>query len=277
MQNRRLFFLICIITFSIVVSLEASAPSIAWEGSEIPLGSLVLRLGDEKLHVQQSAATLIKEKNMSGDRLLLAWAKLGRLLSRGGIIDYDIGHWLRMREAVFRLSARDNTSAGLQDTLKSDESVLGLDVLALNSTIIQLGDENPQVQQQATVVIKEMKMSDDQLLLAWAKVTRVFHIGGMFDYNSDHWLRMMDVVFRLINLDEALGGLLPLLDSEDKDGAILARFVIGQIGEALEDSTIKPIPGTVPLLTKALENQNAQIRETAAQLLETISTHAKEE
>ena len=161
MHKHKLICLISIIAVSITASLEASAPGSVWEGSEIPLGSLIFWLGAEYPEVQQSAAAAIKEKKVSGDQLLLAWAKLGRLLSRGGIIDYDTDHWLRVRDAVFRLSALDNTSASLQDTLKSDESVLALHVLALNSAIIQLSDDNPQVQQQAAAAIKEMKMSDD--------------------------------------------------------------------------------------------------------------------
>ncbi|MDE0184137.1 MAG: hypothetical protein OXP71_01635 [Candidatus Poribacteria bacterium] len=271
MHKHKLICLICIITVSIAASLEASAPRSVWEGSEIPLGSLIFWLGDKRLQVQKRVATRIKEKKVSGDQLLLAWAKLGRLLSRGGIINYDTDHWLLVRDAVFRLSALNNTSAGLQDTLKSDESVL-----ALNSTIIQLGDENSQVQQQATTAIKDMKVSDDQLLLAWAKLARVFHMGGMFKYIFDHWLRMRDTVFRLINLDKALAGLLDTLKSGNKDESILARFVILHIDDKLRDSSIKPLPGTVPLLAKALEDQNPHIRETATQLLETISTHAKE-
>ena len=165
MHKHKLICLISIIAVSITASLEASAPSIAWEGSEIPLGSLILALGYEYPGAKQSAATAIKEKRVSGDQILLAWAKLGRLLSRGGIIDYDLDHWRRVRDAVFCLSDLDNTSAGMHNTLKSDESVLALGVLALNSAIIQLGDDNPQVQQQAAATIKEMKLSDDQTLL----------------------------------------------------------------------------------------------------------------
>ena len=184
LNYRRLFFLICIIIFSIAAALDASAPRGIFEGSEIPLGSAILRLGDE----------------------------------------------------------------------------------------------NPQVQQSATVAIKERKVSDDQILLAWAKVTRLLHIGGIIKYAPDHWLRTRDAVYRLINLDKALVGLLDTVKNGNKDESILVRFVIEEIDEKLRDSSIKPLPGTVPLLAEALEDQDAQIRETAVQLLETISTstHAKD-
>lgn len=281
MHKHRRFWFICMIATSIAVPLEASPPHIAFEGSEIPLSSLILLLGfgEEYPGTQQRAAAAIKEKKVSGDQILLAWAKLGRLLSRGEIIDYDTEHWLRVRDAVFRLSALDNTSASLQNTLKSDESVLALDVLALNSAIIQLGDENPQVQQQATTAIKEMKMSDDQLLLTWANVTRLFHIGGLFHYNvGPHWQRVREAVFRLVNIDKTsldlLDTLFDTLKTGNKDEFILARFVIEEIGELLHDSSIKLLPGTVPLLTESLKDPDAEIREIASHLLEVIPSHA---
>ena len=274
MNKHKRVCLICIITVSITAFLEASAsrPRSAFEGSEIPLGSAILRLGDENLQTQQRVVAYIQEIKVNDDQILLAWVKLTRLLSRGGIINYDLDHWVRTTDAVFRLIDLDKTSDGLLDTLKNDESVL-----ALNSVIVQLGDENPQVQERATAAIQEMKVSDDQILLAWAKVLRLLHIGGISRYVPDRWLRTKDAVFRLINLDKALVGLLDTLKNGNKDESILVRFVIEEIDEKLRDSSITPLPDTVPLLAKALEDQDAQIRETATQLLETISTHAKDE
>ena len=81
--------------------------------------------------------------------------------------------------------------------------------------------------------------------------------------------------FGFIDLDEALGGLIPLSDSENKDESILARFVITEIGEALEDSTIKPMPGTVALLVRVLKDQDVQIRQIASHLLGVIPSHAE--
>ena len=261
--------LICIITVSITTSLAASPSSSAFEGSDIPLGSLIFRLGDENPHTRQRVVAFIQEKKVSNDEILLAWIKVMMLLSRGGIINYDINHWVRTTNAVFRLIDLDRTSAGLLNTLKNDEFVL-----ALNSVIIQLGDENPHVQQRAVVAIKEMKVSEDKKLLAWAEVMRLLHMGGIISYDLDRWVLARDAVFRLINLDKALAGLLNTLKNGNKDEAILARYVIEEIDEKLRDSSIKPLAGTVPLLTKALEDQDAQIRDTATQLLETISTHA---
>ena len=269
LNYRRLFFLICIIIFSIAAALDASVVISPFKGMSESLDIFILELGHESPQVQQRVAAAIKEMKVSDDQILLAWAKLTRLLSRGGIINYDLDHWLRTTDAVFRLIDLDKTSVGLLDTLKNDESVL-----ALNSVIIQLGDENPQGQQHATVAIKEMKVNDDKVLLAWAEVTRLLHMGGVIIYDLDHWVRTRDAVFRLINLDKALAGLLDTLKNGNKDESILARYVIEEIDEKLKDSSIKPLSGTLPLLTKALEDQHTQIRETATQLLETISTHA---
>ena len=168
-------------------------------------------------------------------------------------------------------------TASLEASASRPRSAFEGSEIPLGSAILRLGDENPHGQRHATVIIKEMKVSDDKVLLAWAEVTRLLHMGGIISYDLDHWVRARDAVFRLINLDKALAGLLDTLKNGNKDETILVRYVIEEIDEKLRDSSIKPLPGTVPLLTKALEDQDAQIRETATQLLETISTHAKDE
>ena len=270
MQNyRRLFFLICIIIFSIVASLDASVVISPFEGMSESLDMFILKLGHERSQVQQRAAADIKEMNVTDDNILLAWAKLSLLLSRSGLLEDYTDHWLRTTDAVFCLIDLDKTSAGLLDTLKSDNR--DESALALDSFILQLGDENPQEQLHAAEAIKEMNVTDDNILLAWAKVMRLLSEGGI----GAPWLQTRDAVIRLIDLDEALGGLLPLLKSDNKDESILARFVIKHIVEALEDSIIKPPSGTVPLLAESLKDSDAQIRETASRLLGIIPTHAE--
>ena len=145
---------------------------------------------------------------------------------------------------------------------------------SLEISISNLGHECPQTRQDAAAAIKDMNVTDDRLLIAWAKLRRLLTaIGGRDDF--DRLNRSRDAIFGFIDLDVALGGLLPLLDSEDKDEAILARFVIKEIGEALEDSTIKPMPGTVPLLVKTLKAQDVQTREIVLHLLRIIPSHAE--
>ena len=140
--------------------------------------------------------------------------------------------------------------------------------------ILELGNDFPGASQNAVAAIKEMNVSDDKLLLAWAKLARLLAATDYLE-NIDLSIRSRDAVLRLIDLDVALAGLLATLISDNKDESILACFVIKQIGEALEDSIIKPLPGTVPLLVRALEDQDAQIRETASRLLGIIPTHAE--
>ena len=89
------------------------------------------------------------------------------------------------------------------------------------------------------------------------------------------WNRTTDAVFRLIDLDKALAGLLDSLESDNRDESILARFVIKEITDRLKDSTLEPLPGTVPLLVEALQDEAVRIREIASQLLGVIPNHAK--
>ena len=145
---------------------------------------------------------------------------------------------------------------------------------SLEISIIKLSHERPRVRQDAVVNIKKMNLSDDKLLLAWAELTRVL---TATDYreNIELSIRSRDAIFGFIDLDEALGGLLSLLDSENKDESILARFAIKEIGEALEGSIIKPMPGTVTLLVKTLNAQDVQTREIVIHLLGVIPSHAE--
>ena len=259
--------LICIITVSIAASLEANGVY-NFRGSEKTLDSFIIDLGRDA-EIQQDAVTAIKRTNVSDDKILLAWARLSLLLSRSGLLEDYTDHWLRTTDAVFSLVDLDKTSAGLLDALKSNNK--GESGLALDSFILQLGDENPQVQQDAVTAIKEMNVSGDKLLLTWAKVMRLLGEGKI----DTSWLHIEDAVFRLIDLNEALDGLLPLLKSDNKDESILARFVIKQVVHKLRNAEIKPLPDTAPLIAESLRDSDAEVRETASRLLGTIPSHAE--
>ena len=267
---RRLFFLICIITCSRVAALNASVVNVPFKGMSESLDIFILELGHEHPQVQQRAAAKIKKMNVTDDKILLVWAKLSLLLSRSGMLEDYTDRWLRTTDAVFSLIDIDKISAGVLDILKSDNR--GESTLALESFILQLGDENSRLQQDASAAIKEMNVTDDKILIAWAKVMRLLGRGGI---GVAHWLQIRDAVFRLIDFDVALGGLLHLLKSDNKDESILARFVIEVVVEKLSDATIKPLPGTVPLLVGALDDQDTEIRETASRLLGIIASHAE--
>ena len=148
----------------------------------------------------------------------------------------------------------------------------------LDSYILQLGDETPRIQQNAVSAIKEMNVPDDELLLAWARLFRLLNRGRILETyeNISHLVQSRDALFRLIDLDKALGGLLPLVKSSDKDQSILARFVIEGITEKLKDSTLKPSPGTVAVLAKALGSRDEEIALIASRLLDTIPSHVKD-
>ena len=147
---------------------------------------------------------------------------------------------------------------------------------SLEIHILQLGDdEAPRIHQAALAAIKEMNVPDHQLLLTWAKLQRLL-AATHFIENGLLLERSRDAIFVLLmDLDAALGGLLPLLASGNKDESILARAVIDEISEALKKSKIQPLPGTAPLLAKALSSQNVRIRETASRLLGVIPAHAE--
>ena len=61
-----------------------------------------------------------------------------------------------------------------------------------------------------------------------------------------HWEQATDAVFRLVDVDKALPGLLHLSESGNRDESILARYAIKVITDRLRDSTVEPPPGTVP-------------------------------
>ena len=147
---------------------------------------------------------------------------------------------------------------------------------SLEIHILQLGDdEAPRIHQAALAAIKEMNVPDHQLLLTWAKLQRLL-AATHFIENGLLLERSRDAIFVLLmDLDAALGGLLPLLASDNKDESILARAVIEEISDALKKSTIQPLPGTVPLLVKTLKSQDAQIRKTVARLLGIMPSHAE--
>lgn len=147
---------------------------------------------------------------------------------------------------------------------------------SLEIHILQLGnDEAPRIHQAALAAIKEMNVPDHELLLTWAKLQRLLGATHFIE-NGLLLSRSRDAIFVLLmDLDEALNGLLPLLASDNKDESILARAVIDEISEALRQSKIQPHAGTVPLLVKALKWQDAQIRKTASRLLGIIPSHAE--
>ncbi len=270
MQNyRRLFFLIGIIICSRAAAHNTSLVTSPFKGMSESLEISIIELGHERPQVRQDAAANIKKMNVTDDKILLAWAKLSLLLSRSRMLEDNTDHWVRTTDAVFGLIDIDKTSAGVLDTLKSDnrdESALGLD-----SLILQLGDENPQVKQDAAAAIKDTNVSHDQILLAWAKVLRLLSGGGI----SESWRQIEDAVFRLIDLDKALGGLLPLLKSDNKDESILTRYMIERIAHKLRNANIKPLPGTATLIAESFNDSVAEVRETASRLLGIIPSHAE--
>ena len=147
---------------------------------------------------------------------------------------------------------------------------------SLEIHILQLGDdEAPRIHQAALTAIKEMNVPDHQLLLTWAKLQRLL-AATHFIENGLLLERSRDAIFVLLmDLDAALGGFLPLLASDNQDEPILARLVIAQIGEALDASIIKPLPGTASLIAESLNDSEAEVRETASRLLGVIPAHAE--
>ena len=124
----------------------------------------------------------------------------------------------------------------------------------------------------------ELDVPDDRIVLVWANLTRLLSKDGILDYpyNVRRWEQTTDAVFRLIDLDKALAGLLHSLKGGNRDESILARYAIEYITDRLRNSTLEPPPGTVPLLVEALQDEDARIREIASQLLGVIPSHAKD-
>ena len=102
MQNRRLFFLICIIIFSIAAALNATLRTSPFKGMSESLEISIIKLGHERPQVRQDAVAAIKEMNVTDDRLLIAWAKLRRLFAATGNRD-EIVRLDRSRDAIFWL------------------------------------------------------------------------------------------------------------------------------------------------------------------------------
>ena len=281
-----------------------------FRGTGETLDSFILRLGDERVHVRQGAIAAIEELEVPDDRIVLAWANLTRLLSRGGILDYpdNVHRWEQTTDAVFRLIDLDKTLAGLLHSLKSgnrDESILARYAIkyitdrlrdstveplpgtvphfrgtgkTLDIFILQLGSEHERIRQGAIAAIEGLEVPDDRIVLAWANLTRLLSKGGILDYpdNLRRWEQATDAVFRLIERDKALAGLLDSLKGGNRDESILARYAITEIIDRLRESTLEPLPGTVPLLVEALQDEAARIREIASQLLGDIPSHAKD-
>ena len=308
MQNRRRSsFLMSIIIFLVVGPLEANVVR-SFEGTGETLDSFILRLGGSE-RGRQGAIAAIEKLEVSDDKIVLAWAHLARLLSRGGILDYpdNVHRWRYTTNAVFRLIDLDKALVGLLDSLKSgnrDESILALFAIkeitdrlrdstveplpgtvphfegtgeTLDIFILRLGDEKVRGRQGAIAAIERLDVPDDKMVLAWANLARLLSRGGILDYleNILRWEQTTDTVFRLIDLDKALAGLLDSLKSGNRDESILARFVIKEIIDRLRNATVEPLPGTVPLLVEALQDEDVHIREIAVQLLGVIPIHAK--
>ena len=308
MQNRRhSSFLMGIIIFLVVGSLEANVVD-HFKGTGKTLDSFILRLGDSE-RARQGAIAAIEGLDVPDDRIVLAWANLTRLLSRGGILDYpdNLRRWEQATDAVFGLIERDKALAGLQHSSKSgnrDESILARFAIkyitdrlknstlepppgtvphfegtgeTLDSFILRLGDSE-RARQGAIAAIEGLDVPDDRIVLAWANLTRLLSRGGILDYpdNLRRWEQATDAVFGLIERDKALAGLLDSLKGGNRDESILARYAITEIIDRLRESTLEPPPGTVPLLIEALQDEAARIREIASQLLGDIPSHAKD-
>ena len=128
MQNRRRSsFLMGIIIFLVVGALKASVVR-NFEGTGETLDIFILRLGDKHERIRQGAIAAIERLDVADDKIVLVWANLTRLLSKGGILYHDnLHYWNQMTDSVFGLIDRDKALAGLLDSLKGgnrDESIL---------------------------------------------------------------------------------------------------------------------------------------------------------
>ena len=309
MQNCRCSSLLMgIMIFLVVGVLEARVVD-SFRGMGETLDIFILRLGDDHERVRQGAIAGIEGLDVPDDEMVLAWANLARLLSESWILNYlgNQNRWEQATDAVFRLIDVDKALVGLRDSLKSgnsDESILARFAIKYitdrhNSTvepfpctvphfegtgetldifIFRLGDDHERIRQGAIVGIERLDVPDDEIVLAWANLTRLLVKGEMLEYLDIiyRWEQTADEVFRLIDVDKALAGLLRSLKGGNRDESILARFVIKEITDRLKHSTVEPLPGTVPLLVEALQDEDVRIREIASQLLRAIPIEAKE-
>ena len=304
MQNRRRsFFLMGIIIFLVVGALEAHVVR-HFEETDDTLDIFILQLGDGQ-RIRQRAIAAIERLDVPDDKIVLAWANLARLLSRGGILDYldNVRRWEYTTDAVFRLIDLDKALVGLLHLSESgnrDESILAQFAIkeitdrlknatleppsgtvphfegtgkTLDIFILQLGSEHERIRQGAIAAIERLDLPDDKIVLAWANLARLLSRGGILNYleNMRRWEQTTDAVFGLIDVDKALAGLLDSLKSGNRD---LARYAIRYITDRLRNATLEPLPGTVPLLIEALQDEDARIREIASQLLEAIPSQA---
>ena len=97
-------------------TLEAN---LVFERTGETLDSFILRLGDEDERIRQGAIAAIEGLDVPDDEIVLAWANLARLLSRGGILDYHLFRWEQTTDTVFGLIDLDKALAGLLHSLKS--------------------------------------------------------------------------------------------------------------------------------------------------------------
>ena len=306
MQNRRRSsFLLGIIIFLVVGALEARVVD-SFEGTGETLDSFILQLGDEHEGIRQGAVAAIERLAVADDRIVLAWANLTRLLIKGRMMEGldNVHRWEQTTDAVFGLIDVDKALAGLLHLSESgnrDESILARYAIkvitdrlrnatvepppgtvphfegtgdTLDSFILRLGSEHEGIRQGAVAAIERLAVADDRIVLAWANLTRLLGRGELLGYYLLRWNRTTDTVFRLIDLDKALAGLLDSLKGDNRDESILARFAIKEIADRLRNATLEPPPGTVPLLVGALQDEDVHIREIVSQLLAAIPSHA---
>ena len=116
----------------------------------------------------------------------------------------------------------------------------------LDIFIFQLGSER--ARQGAIASIEKLAVADDRIVLAWANLARLLIKGRMMEEPDQlsHWEQTTDAVFRLIDVDKALAGLLDSLKSGNRDESILARFAINEITDRLRGTPVEPLPGTDP-------------------------------
>ena len=158
--------------------------------------------------------------------------------------------------------------------------------LSVDSLVIRLSDPAPYFQNEAIAALKAMNIPDDQLLLRWTRIWRLFHNSRLSLYGTPLKRAEPDALFSLIDLDNALNRMLHIIritnrtpyqeDSPPAQRARLARHAIQTIARNLRDSTIKPLPGTVALLANTLEDDDAEICEIAINLLADIPLAAKD-
>ena len=302
-KRRRSFFLMGIIIFLVVGALEAHVVR-HFEGTDDTLDIFILRLGDGREQIRQEAMAAIKRLDVPDDKIVLAWANLARLLIKGRIMEEgsaQLSHWEQTTDAVFGLIDVDKALAGLLHLSESgnrDESILARFAIkvitdrlrnaaveplpgtvphfegtgeTLDIFILRLGSEHEHVRQEAIAAIKRLAVADDKIVLAWANLTRLLGRGELLPYLR--W-EQIDSVLGLIDLNEALPGLLDSLKGDNRDESILALFAIKEIAFGLRNATLEAPPGTVPLLVEALQDEDVHIREFVSHLLAAIPSHA---